>query len=224
MTARPAPALDADPIELLEAGEDRPAIVKRRPFRRQQILDAAVRLFNEKGYHATGMNDIGEAIGITGPGIYRHFKNKEAILETALLEAGEQMAERVRGIVDAGGSPRAVLDALVDNYVETLLEYPAMSATVMAERRNLSDSTRAWVNRNLRLHAEEWVTALLHVRPELSDIEARVIVMGVFGMYQSVERFWGDLERERLANLLKGMATATLFATLPDGGGVDRGA
>jgi hypothetical protein len=89
----------------------------------------------------------------------------------------------------------------------------------MAERRNLSDSTRAWVNRNLRLHAEEWVNALLHVRPELSDIEARVIVMGVFGMYQSVERFWGDLERDRLANLLKGMATATLFATLPDGGG-----
>ena len=196
--------------------QDGGAVVKRRPFRRDQILEAAVRLFNERGYHATGMNDIGEAVGITGPGIYRHFKNKEAILETALLEAGAQMADRVQAIVDDSGSPLETLTALVENYVESLLEYPALSTTVMAERRVLSDATRAWVTRQLRLHAEEWVNALVHVRPELSETEARVIIMGVFGLYQSVERFWSDLERERLADLLKSMAMATLFAKLPD--------
>ena len=40
---------------------------KRRPYRRDEILAAAVKLFHERGYHATGMDDIGAEAGISGP-------------------------------------------------------------------------------------------------------------------------------------------------------------
>lgn len=191
------------------------AASKRRPFRRDQILQAAVRLFNERGYHETGMNDIGAAVGITGPGIYRHFKNKQAILETALLEAGEQMMERIQRIAAESTSPGELLERLVDNYIETLLDYPALSTTVMAERRVLSETTRAWVTRHLRLHVEEWVGALLHVRPELTETEVRVVVLGVFGLSNSIDRVAHEMNRDRLAGLLKNMALATLYADKP---------
>ena len=63
-------------------------------------------LFHERGYHATGMDDIGAEAGISGPAIYRHFKGKEEILEVLLLEAAqtglEAAREVVRGAVSAG--------------------------------------------------------------------------------------------------------------------------
>lgn len=217
------PADDSDTLEApVRASHQADGTVKRRPFRRDQILQAAVRLFNERGYHETGMNDIGAAVGITGPGIYRHFKNKQAILETALLEAGERMTERVHEITTTSASPRETLERLVDNYIETLLDYPALSTMVMAERRVLSETTRLWVARHLRLHVEEWVNALLHVRNDLSELEARVLVLGAFGMSHSLDRFANDLDRERLGALLKSMAMATLFAEKPRSGASGR--
>jgi AcrR family transcriptional regulator len=193
---------------------------KRRPFRREQILEAAVRLFNERGYHSTGMNDIGAAVGITGPGIYRHFKNKEDILETALLEAGQQMHERVQKLVAEADTAEERLDRLVDNYIDVLLTYPALSVTVLSELNVLSPSARAWIIRNTRLHVEEWVTALLEVRPDLTETEARVLVWGVFGLWHSIDRYHQEMGRERLAAMIRRMAMALLFSEIGAEAGV----
>ena len=67
--------------------------------RRQAILDAATRLFSSRGYADTGIDDIGEAVGITGPAVYRHFTSKQellvAVLERAVVHA-ESIAPGVR--------------------------------------------------------------------------------------------------------------------------------
>ena len=102
-----------------------PARKKRRPQRREQILAAAVRLFHERGYHATGMDEIGAAAGITGPGVYRHFRNKEEILETLVRERGESMlAEVDRITVERPRARPRPLDALAHSYVEEIVEQP----------------------------------------------------------------------------------------------------
>jgi AcrR family transcriptional regulator len=48
------------------------------------MLDAAAKLFSTRGYVDTGIDDIGEAVGVTGPAVYRHFKSKEALLVAVL--------------------------------------------------------------------------------------------------------------------------------------------
>ena len=73
----------------LGSGGEMTTGTKRRPYRRDEILAAAVKLFHERGYHATGMDDIGAEAGISGPAIYRHFKGKEEILEVLLLDAAQ---------------------------------------------------------------------------------------------------------------------------------------
>ena len=50
----------------------------RTGTRREEILDAAARLFAERGYHGVSIDDIGAAVGMSGPGFYRHFAGKEA--------------------------------------------------------------------------------------------------------------------------------------------------
>lgn len=51
----------------------------------EKILDAAENLFAEKGYDATSLGDVADAVGIRSPSLYNHFRNKEA-LYTAVVD------------------------------------------------------------------------------------------------------------------------------------------
>src|SRR5207248_11222301 len=66
-----------------------------RGERRERILASATSLFLENGFHGAGIDDIAAAAGVTGPAIYRHFKNKDAVL-VALFD---RLAERLAGIL-----------------------------------------------------------------------------------------------------------------------------
>ena len=52
---------------------------------REQILREAARLFAERGFHGVGVDEIGAAVGISGPGLYRHFAGKDAMLAELLV-------------------------------------------------------------------------------------------------------------------------------------------
>ena len=61
------------------------------PTRREQILREAARLFAERGFHGVGVDEIGAAVGISGPGLYRHFAGKEAMLAELLVGISERL-------------------------------------------------------------------------------------------------------------------------------------
>src|SRR5436305_2002697 len=61
------------------------------PSRREQILRAAAQRFAERGSRDVGVDDVGAAVGVTGPAIYRHCAGKDAMLAEALLRASEPL-------------------------------------------------------------------------------------------------------------------------------------
>ena len=71
-----------------------------RGERRERILASAISLFEENGFHGAGIDDIAAAAGVTGPAIYRHFKNKDAVL-VALFD---RLAQRLAGILETVAS------------------------------------------------------------------------------------------------------------------------
>lgn len=81
--------------------------------KQQHILDAAARVFAEKGFHAATVKDVAAAAGVAHGSIYTYFENKEALL----LGLFDLMAVRARGDAHAppaaapGGDPRALLSA-----------------------------------------------------------------------------------------------------------------
>jgi len=188
---------------------------KRRPYRRDQILTEAVRLFAERGYHATGMNDIGAAVGITGPGIYRHFEGKEAILEAAISRVADEMLAKVESIVSTSTTPRETLERLVLNSIDVFLDNPSLILTGVHERRNLSDSGRALFDRSNRLRIEEWALPLGKIRPELSENEARFLVVVAQQMLLAAGRFTDEMDRDRLRKYLFNLAMAVLLSEQP---------
>jgi AcrR family transcriptional regulator len=169
-------------------------------------------LFHRQGYHATGMDEIGAAAGISGPGVYRHFRSKEDILATGLKRAVAAVLERSRAIVAGAESPRGALTGLVASFVEGLLADRWLSAVLMRERHALSPATRRWVERAEDQHVEEWVGALSRCRPDLEPGEARVMVHAALWTCLSVAYYDSGLNPGREAEMLTLMVCAGLFA------------
>ncbi len=102
-----------------------------RPNRRAALLDAAARLFAERGYHGTSIRDIAEAIGVTPGAIYSHHASKAGLLVAVYEEGVRRIAASVEAAVAAQGSPRTRLAAAAEAHLETLLDGSAYAAVVI---------------------------------------------------------------------------------------------
>jgi AcrR family transcriptional regulator len=191
----------------------------RRSGRREQILEIAVRLFAERGYHGVSMDDIGSAAGVTGPALYHHFAGKESMLVAALTPVSEGLLAGGRERAAAGaGDPRAALESLVEFHVDFALANPAVIALHLHELDRLPEEPRRQIRRLQRLYVEEWVTVLVGVRPEMGPADARVLAHAAFGLMNSTPFIDADGDRPRRAALLRAAALAALLgdrATAP---------
>jgi AcrR family transcriptional regulator len=78
--------------------------------RRRQLLEVAVTVFAERGYHATSMNDVAEAAGVTKPVLYQHFSSKRDLFVELLSDIGDELRETIaKATADAAG-PRQQIE------------------------------------------------------------------------------------------------------------------
>lgn len=180
--------------------------------RRQVILSAAARLFADRGFHGVGMDDLGEAAGITGPGLYRHFRGKDAILVTLLTDVSEQLLaggqQRAATAQDADG----VLTELVRWQVDFALDNPELIVIQERDLDALPGPQRRTVRRLQRSYVEIWVDALRRRSPRLDEDSARTAVQATIGLINSTPHSVRTLAREPGAALLERMALAALRA------------
>src|SRR5258706_1403727 len=98
---------------------------------RQEILPPAARLFQQRGYDATSMNDVAAALKLSKGGLYHHFQSKDEILFNLMNQAMDITQERVidgvRDIVD----PEGRLRMLVRRHMEVVLSVRDREITVM---------------------------------------------------------------------------------------------
>ena len=76
----------------------------RRAKKKEFLLDAAIRLFNRHGYHATGIDRLIEETGIAKTTLYRHFASKEDLIIAALARVDEQARDELRAFVETASA------------------------------------------------------------------------------------------------------------------------
>src|ERR1044072_8419206 len=103
--------------------------------RNRRILDEAAKLFAERGFGDVGVDEIGRRAGITGPGIYRHFGGKDAILAALFDEALNGLVEASRGAFD---DPREALRHRARSHVARLIEDKHLADVLLPRGRALS--------------------------------------------------------------------------------------
>lgn len=185
-------------------------------LRREQLLAAATKLFVEKGYDATGVDEIGESVGITGPGLYRHFPNKQAILEAACIAGIERFLASVRATTErVDDAPQVQLRRLIGARVEfALTENLSLTLTLRdQERRHLSGYAQRRIAAMEDLYKVEWMRVLVLCRPKTPAAELQTALIASHLLIGSATRLIGAGHQPESVRIhLERMALAVLNA------------
>ena len=182
----------------------------RTGTRRAAILAAAAALFARRGFHGVSIEDLGRAVGTSGPALYRHFPGKRALLSAMLVDISERLLAEGRARVAAAPDPAGALDALIAWHVDFALDNPALITVHTRELDNVPDADRHRVRRLQREYAEVWVEVLAALRPGEPPECLRAAVHAAFGLINSTPYSAGELDRDAMAGLLAVMAGAAL--------------
>jgi AcrR family transcriptional regulator len=183
-----------------------------KPTRRDQILAAAAELFARHGFHGVGIDDIGAAVGISGPALYRHFRSKDAMLGEMLTSISERLLDGGVARVDESGDPEEALLALVRWHVDFALDDPALITVQARNLANLTDPDRRRVRALQRRYVEVWVDTIRRTLPDADEPTARAAAHAVFGLINSTPHS-AHLDRAQMGDLLRRMALAALTTT-----------
>ena len=159
--------------------------MERPADRRDQILDVAARLFAERGFHGVSVGDIGKAVGVSGPALYKHFDSKDAVLAEMLVAISERLLTEGQERVARAGSPGDALAALVDWHVEFALAQPSLIVVQDRDWQSLPAEARERVRSLQREYVDLWAEQLRRRHRELAPDEARAMAHAAFGLINS---------------------------------------
>jgi AcrR family transcriptional regulator len=189
-------------------------VAKRKPgARRAEILDVASALFHRSGFHNVGMDDIGEAAGVTGPALYFHFSSKTGLLAAIMERLQDELLDE-QITADARG-PADALRRLVAHHVDFALNERALIAVWIRDSRSLPVADQRVLRERQRTYVARWVETLRQYNPDLDQAEALSVVHGVFNFIASIAFYEPKLDETRLRQLLERKATACLLDRTP---------
>jgi TetR/AcrR family transcriptional regulator, cholesterol catabolism regulator len=184
---------------------------------RQEILRTAARLFQQRGYDATSMNDVAAALKLSKGGLYHHFQSKDEILFEIMNHAMEITEERVLAPVRAIADPQDRLRALIRLHIETVLSPRDREITVMlhenhplppALRKRINHRKKEYVHFVESLIADVQREAEKHAQkrtqrtaPERSPVSPRAAAFALLGMINWIYQWYkpeGDLQTHNL--------------------------
>lgn len=182
------------------------------PPRREQLLEAAAQLFADHGYHGVGIDDIGAAAGISGPGVYRHFAGKQALLEVLCDRGMTRMLDGARTITASHVEPFAALEALLDLHVQFAVQERALIAVWARETSALSENVRRSLRRRMRAYEDEWAAALAPLRGDLEPAEVRGVAVLALTLLNGSAVSSLEVTPQTRARLLRRMTLAALLS------------
>ncbi|UOT03736.1 TetR/AcrR family transcriptional regulator [Rhodococcus opacus] len=182
-----------------------------RPSRRELLLRVAADLFLHKPYDSVTVEMICAKAGISAPGLYRHFQNKQALLIAVVENPLEFLHQSARATVESEPDPRAALDAMVEFHIRSVLSAAPTTLIFLKNEHAFPETDRRRIRRAMNMYAEEWISTVSSLRPELSDPEVRLLTQAVFSMLNTVPTLNKGLDQE---SIVKTMSTAAVQALI----------
>jgi AcrR family transcriptional regulator len=198
---------------MIETWSTRPSGVRRS--RRDELLSVAADLFAERGFAKVTVDDIGNAVGLSGPALYHHFDGKESLLGEMLVLISDSLLTKATTIVENVSLDGALdpiiamhVDFAVDNRSLITVHFRDLVQARKSDQRRVKDLQSAYVDIWVDIVAAQHVTAM-------DTKEVRAAVHAVLGLINSTP-FSGRLRRDAHASLLRSMASAAITGFLAD--------
>ncbi|HEY6148896.1 MAG TPA: TetR/AcrR family transcriptional regulator [Gaiellaceae bacterium] len=101
--------------------------------KRRLLLDAAVRVFARKGYHAARIGDIAEEAGVAYGLLYHYFSSKEEVLRSVFRETWRALIQTIRSVEDGDDPPREQLRKVAEILLRSWRREPELVRVLVLE-------------------------------------------------------------------------------------------
>ena len=183
--------------------------------RSPEIIDAAARVFAERGYHGATTQDIADLLGIRQASLYYYLPSKEVALEIVCTRGVEDFFKAAQAIAAGPGTAEEKLTSLVRAHISPILDRGDFVKVFLTQRQFLPHKSRRRVGK--------WSRAIEHLFERViregvrkgafrADTDARLATLAVLGMANavagwyakekaSIERIGGEFTRLILGGL-----------------------
>lgn len=176
-----------------------------RKNRREQIFDVGARLFAEKGYERTSLQEVADALGVTKPALYYYYSSKEELLFEVMSFCIDRVTHDLEEISVSPGTPSQRLAEFIQRYVHFFADHPDELTLLSTELDSLTGDLREAIvvkqRRNLAA-IRAIVTELLEESGE-TDLDPTVAAFALLGMMNWIFSWYdpeGAIGPDRLAN------------------------
>lgn len=209
--AGPGRRAPATPVRTAGSGDAAPTSRRSaKAARTDSLLNAASRLFADRGFHGVSIEQLAKTVGISGPALYRHFSSKDALLAEVLRDISRRLLDAGMARIGDAATPFAALDSLIDFHTDFSLTEPERIRVQDRDFSNLSADAAHDVRHLQREYIELWVDVLQDCDPSLDAPTARLKVQACFGLLNSTPHSARGGDRALIKKVLTTMARAAL--------------
>jgi len=187
----------------------------------EDIIAAAAKVFQTKGYHAATVQDIADAVGILKGSLYHHFKSKEDLLYLIVKEPIARLYERMTDIASSDLPASEKLRRAIRTQLEAFDQHHPHLFVYLRERDEMKRRFREQFKLSPKQYERCWQQILREgmksgeFRP---DLDVQVVSYGLLGMLNWLHNWYdprGRLSVREVGDQLAALALAGLAAPAP---------
>jgi AcrR family transcriptional regulator len=167
--------------------------------RRAEIIGAAASIFREKGFRATSLADIAEAVGTDRASLYYYVGSKDEMFHEIVREAADANAARAEAIRDEAKPATAKIADLVSSLLASYASHPYLFVYIQEDLSKVADGKSSWARQMRAINRRYDDAVVTIVRSGIEDGSLRnagsprLIANGIIGMLNWTHRwFHGD--------------------------------
>ena len=185
----------------LPTRRSRPTPRRRAP----EIMEAAARVFAQRGFHGATTQDIANVLGIRQASLYYYFPSKEGALELVCLQGVAGYFEVAKAIASGPGAAADKLARLVKSHLAPLADRSDFVQVFLNERQHLPTESRRRVgkwSRGLERVFQDVLKEGVRRGEFRPDLDTRLAVLGILGMANAVANWYRkeDMAIERISD------------------------
>ena len=162
--------------------------------RQQQIMDESIKLIDQKGIQGLTIKNLSKAIGISEPGIYRHFESKTEIL-LSILNNFKEMAGMLSGLMkDFEGTAIEKISFMFSRMLDMFSATPSMVSVIFSEEIFKNEELlKLKITEVLNLHAQTIEDIIARGQKDSNvrkDIEVKTLALIIMGSLRLLVKRW----------------------------------